>query len=128
MREKRLIMAAPENNQLDDLFGQGKVYLDAKLDEIKLRTVQGLSLGISGLLSTLVLVFVLGIALGVFAYAGVQWLNLEVGAPWGTLIVGAAVLLLFACLYAVRKKLFLNSFVRLFIGVFFNDSKKEDGK
>ena len=123
-----MIMAAPEKNQFEDLLGQGKVYLDAKLDEIKLRTVQGLSLGLSGLLSTLVLVFVLSIALGIFAYAGVQWLNIAVGAPWGTLIVGAVVLLIFACLYAVRKKLFVDSFVKLFIGVFFDDPKKEDGK
>ena len=121
-------MDNPDNKNFKGLIDQGKEYLDAKIDEVKLRTVQGLSLGISAVLSTLLLVFVLSIALGVFAYAGIQWLNLALGAPWGTLIVGGVLLILFGCLYAVRKKLFRDSFVKMFIGVFFGDSKKEEGK
>lgn len=121
-------MAAKENNPLRDIYDQGRVYLDAKIDEIKLRSVHGLSLGLSRLLSSLLLIVVLSIVIGIFSYAGVQWLNMAVGAPWGTLIVGGVLLALLICLFALRKRLFLDSFVKMFIGVFFDESKEEEKK
>ena len=98
-------------------------YLDARLDEYKLKTVNALSQAFSSLLSTLILVLVALMLLGLLSYAFLQWLNAALGAPWGTLIVCGALAVLLLVLWLLRKKMFKDTFVKTLISVLYDDKK-----
>lgn len=98
-------------------------YLDARLDEYKLKTVNALSQAFSSLLSTLILVLVALMLLGLLSYAFLQWLNTTLGAPWGTLIVCGALAVLLLVLWLLRKKMFKDTFVKTLISVLYDDKK-----
>lgn len=112
------------DNYLSRFTDLGKRYLDSRLDEMKLRTVGGLSQAFASLLSMLVIVAVLTIVLGLLGFALLQWLNTLIGAPWGTLAVSGLFLILLVVLWLNRRTMFRDSFVRLLISVFYDD--KED--
>ena len=93
---------------LEDLGKDAAEYVDLRVNDLKLRTVKGLSMTLGKLLYMLLVLFVVSL---VGSYAG------------GAAIVGGVFLLVLAILILLRKKLFRNTFVPMFIKLFFDDDK-----
>lgn len=104
---------------ISDIVSEAKAYVDGRLDEIKLKTVRGLSLSISKILWALVFLAVLLIVLSLLSDALLGFLNSLVGTPFGTLIVCGFWLVVLVVLFFLRNRLFRNSLVKLFINVFY---------
>lgn len=110
----------PEINEIERLAQEAKRYADLKTDELKLRAVRGLSTALSRLLSFLLIFVVLSLVLGLLAFALLQWLNVLLGVPWGTLLVLLVFVVALAVLIAQRGKLFSSAFVKLFMDAFYD--------
>ena len=102
-----------------------KDYFDLKADERKWRTTEGLSVAMGRLTAVLLLVGVLVIVLGLLAVVLIQWLGQWTGsvAVSSSIVCGAFVVVL-AILFFLRKRLFRDTFVKLFIKVFYGDEKE----
>ena len=101
-----------------------KDYIDLKTDEVKLRTTQGLSTAMGRLTAVLLLVGLLVIVLGLLAVVLIQWIGQWTGSvAVASSIVCGAFFLVLAVLFFLRKRLFRNTFVKLFIKVFYGDEE-----
>lgn len=109
---------------VEDLGQKTTEYIDLRVDELKLKTAKGLSLTLSKLLYMLLVLFVVSIIMISIAVGGVMWIGEIVGSyAGGAAIVAAFFLLVLGVLVLLRKRLFRNTFVPLFIDLFFEDKK-----
>lgn len=99
-----------------------KEYVDLKTDELKLRAAKGLSLVMSRLVSTLLLIGLLAIVLGLLSLVLIFWIAEWTGSPAlaATIVCGVFIALLAAAV-CLRKRLFRDGFVKLFIEIFYGD-------
>ena len=96
--------------------------LRMKSDELKLKTTRNLSIAFSRFFSLFVIMIMLMLVLLAFAFGGVLLLGDIIGSyAAGAFIVGGIFLVALIVLLCLRKKLFLNSFVRLFIKMFYGE-------
>lgn len=105
---------------LSDINSGIRRYLELRIDEMKLKAVDGLSVGLSSLLALITILTVgaiaaIGIAFGLVLLLGDLIGNLAVAV----LIVSGVFLILFVILILLRKRLFRNYFVRLLISIFY---------
>ncbi len=117
----------PYLKPVEHLAGDAKAYVDLKTDELKLTTTKGLSVALNHLLSMILILFTLSIVLLALAFGCIlllgQWLDSYAA---GAFIVSGVFLLVTLVLFLLRKKLFVNGFVKMFTGLFFeNDAKDE---
>lgn len=119
---------AKNTNYVEDLASEARNYVDAKVDEVKLRATNGLSLALGKLLSLLLIIAVLIIVLGLLAYALLQWLNVALGAPWGTFIICGVFAILLVVLFLMKDKMFRDTFVKLFINIFYETPEEKAEK
>lgn len=97
-------------------------YLDLRLNELKLKTIDGLSIGVSRVLSMMLVVMLGAIALAAFAFGAVLLLGDLIGSWAGAaFIVGGIFLIVLSLLLIYWKRLFVNIFVKLFIGIFYEN-------
>ncbi|MBR1782632.1 MAG: hypothetical protein IJ753_03840 [Bacteroidales bacterium] len=100
-------------------------YLDAQLDNIKLRTVKGLSKGTGALAGLLLISALVSVFLLALSFALVMWLGevLESYALAGAIVAGGlfVILLVFILL---RKRMFKNSFIGMYEDVLFEQPDK----
>lgn len=97
-----------------------KDFMDMKTDEFKLKAAENLSLVFSRFLGLFTIIIVTMIVLATMAFGGVLLLGDIIGSyAAGAFIVSGVFLTGLVILIFFRKKLFLNSFVRLFIHVFY---------
>ena len=109
---------------VEDLGQKTTEYIDLRVDELKLKTAKGLALTLSKLLYMLLVLFVVSIIMISIAIGGVMWIGEIVGSyAGGAAIVAAFFLLVLGVLVLLRKRLFRNTFVPLFIDLFFEDKK-----
>ena len=109
---------------VEDLGQKTTEYIDLRVDELKLKTAKGLSLTLSKLLYMLLVLFVVSIIMISIAVGGVMWIGELVGSyAGGAAIVAAFFLLVLGVLVLLRKRLFRDTFVPLFIDLFFEDKK-----
>ena len=102
-----------------------KDYVDLKVDELKLRTTQGLSVATGRLVSALLLVAMLLIVLSLITVVLISWLSVWTGSmPIACSIVCGVFLLVLIILFLLRKRLFRDSFVRMFIDIFYGHGKE----
>ena len=107
---------------VEALVQSSKEYFDLKVDDIKLRTTEGLSLAFSKFSSLMLMMTVLMIVLISCAFGGVLFLGDLIGSyAAGAFIVGGFFAIVLLILYIFRDKLFLNSFIKLFIRIFYGD-------
>ena len=107
---------------VEDLGEKASEYLDLRIDELKLKTAKGLSLTLSKLLYMLLVLFVVSIIMISIAIGGVMWIGELVGSyAGGAGIVAGFFLLVLGVLILLRKKMFRNTFVPLFIDLFFEE-------
>lgn len=95
-------------------------YMDLRLDELKLKTIDGLSVGVSRVLSLMVVLMLGAIVLAAFAFGTVMLLGDLIGS-WAAaaFIIGGVFLVALVAVLLVWKKLFVDVFVKLFIDIFY---------
>lgn len=99
-----------------------KEYFGLKSDAFKLGLVENFSLVINQFLSTLLLILILLTSLIFLAAGANKWLGMLLdNAVAAFLITGGFFLVVFLILFLLRKKLFVNSFIRLFSKMFFEE-------
>ena len=97
-------------------------YMDMRLDELKLKTVDGLSVGVSRVLSLMVILMLGAIVLASCAFGTVLLLGDLIGS-WAAaaFIIGGVFLIALLVILFVWKKLFTDIFVKLFIDIFYGN-------
>ena len=106
----------------EDLSREAKEYVDLRLDEVKLRTAKGLSVTASKLVG-LFLILGVGISLLLVLSFGLILLLGELVGSYAWSAIGVAVLQGVALWILIRKRndLFKDTFVPLFVKLFFSD-------
>ncbi len=93
-------------------------YVDAQIENVKLRAVKGLSVGTSSLAGLLLIFAVLSVLLLTFSFACVMWLGEILGSySLAAFIVAGVLLLILGILLLLRKSLFKNSFIPMYTDV-----------
>ena len=97
-------------------------YLNLRLNDMKLKAVDGLSTGVSSVLSIIAAVMLGAIVLATFAFGTVILLGESIGS-WAaaSFIVGGILILLLIVMLLLWKRFFINIFVRLFISIFYGN-------
>ena len=97
-------------------------YLELRMDDLKLKTIDGLSVGVSRVLSLIVILILGAIVLVSFAFGTVLLLGDLIGS-WSAaaFTVGGVFLVALVVLLFVWKKLFTDIFVKLFIDIFYGN-------
>lgn len=97
-------------------------YIELRINEIKLKAVDGLSVGVSSVLALMTILVVGAIAAVAFAF-GLTVLLGELIGSWAAaaFIVGGLFLIVLAVLIFLRKRLFRDLFVKLFISIFYEN-------
>jgi len=112
---------------MEDLGKNAREYVDMRVDDLKLRTVKGLSLALNQLLSMILVLFSGFVVLLAVAFGIILLLGQAIGSyAGGALIVAVVFAIVTFILWKQRGKLFLNSFVKLFVGLFFESDEDED--
>ena len=114
---------AQDRTAADEMISSVKEYVALKIDELKLKGVEGLSLlCIYIFLAALIIVIallLLGLSLAFF-------LGEQFGSDiLGFLAVGMLFVIIFAILYLFRDRLFINRLVRFFIQLLFNENNNK---
>ena len=106
----------------EDLSREAKEYVDLRLDEVKLRAAKGLSVTASKLVG-LFLILGVGISLLLVLSFGLILLLGELVGSYAWSAIGVAVLEGIALWILIRKRndLFKDTFVPLFVKLFFSD-------
>ena len=106
----------------DSMENLARRYMDMRLDELKLKTVDGLSVGVSRVLSLMVILMLGAIVLASFAFGTVLLLGDLIGS-WAAaaFIIGGVFLIVLVAILFVWKKLFTDIFVKLFIDIFYGN-------
>ena len=97
-------------------------YLDLRVNDLKLRAVDGLSVGMARLFSLMVILMLAAIVLAAFAFGTLFLLGDLIGS-WAAaaFIIGGVFLIALLAVLMVWKKLFVDIFVKLFIGIFYEN-------
>ena len=106
----------------EDLSREAKEYIDLRLEDVKLRTAKGLSVTASKLVG-LFLILGVGISLLLVLSFGLILLVGEIFGSYAWSAIGVAVLEGIALWILIRKRndLFRDTFVPLFVKLFFSD-------
>ena len=111
-------LAKPAENLADDV----KDYISMQEDKLKLQTTKAASTGIARLLAMVLIILVAFVALMLLAFAGVLLLGEAMKSYAGAaFIVAGVVTVALLVLILCKKKLFVNTFVKLFIDVFYGE-------
>ena len=107
----------------EDLSREAQEYLDLRLDDVKLRTAKGLSVSASRLVGIILLLgmatnLVLVLSFGIILLVG----ELVGSYAWAALGVAAVLGVVLWILVRKRNTLFKDTFVPLFVKLFFSDN------
>lgn len=109
-------------HQKETLESDIRKYMDLRLEDLKLKAVDGLSVGVSRVLSMMVIIMLGAIVLAAFAFGTVLLLGDLIGS-WAAaaFIIGVVFLVALAVMLLFWRSLFLDIFVKLFIGIFYGN-------
>ena len=109
-------------HQKEILESDIRKYMDLRLEDLKLKAVDGLSVGVSRVLSMMVIIMLGAIVLAAFAFGTVLLLGDLIGS-WAAaaFIIGGVFLVALAVMLFFWRSLFLDIFVKLFIGIFYGN-------
>ena len=97
-------------------------YLDLRMNDLKLRAVDGLSVGMARLFSLMVILMLAAIVLAAFAFGALFLLGDIIGSmAAAAFIIGGVFLIVLLAVLMVWKRLFVDIFVKLFIGIFYEN-------
>ena len=109
-------------HQKETLESDIRKYMDLRLEDLKLKAVDGLSVGVSRVLSMMVIIMLGAIVLAAFAFGTILLLGDLIGS-WAAaaFIIGGVFLISLAVMLVFWRRLFLDIFVKLFIGIFYGN-------
>ena len=112
----------------DNLVHETRCYIDAQIDNVKLRSVKGLSQGTSALAGFLLIFIFVGALVMALLFAVVLWLG-EVLHSYAqaAFIMAGVLLLVLVVLILLRKHLFKNNFVSMYADVFYQKENNPIG-
>ena len=117
------------NNPLGDLFSSIKCYIDLRIDEIKLALAENLAKIFSRIIFFFLLFILVGVVLGIAAAALSSWFTVLVdNRTAGLLITAGIFLLLILALFLFKDRFLINSPLRMFLRMFFDDRKNGKGQ
>jgi len=109
----------------EDLASGTADYVNLKIDELKLRTVKGLSVALNKILPSVLFLTLGSIVLMAASFGTVLLIGRLIGNyAAGAFIVAAFFLIIIVVLYLLRDRLFINGLVRMFVRLFFDDNEK----
>lgn len=109
---------------IEDLGKNASEYVDARIDDLKLRTVKGLSMTLGRLLYMLLVLFIVSVILTALAIGGVMWIGELIGSyAAGAMIVASVFALLLVVVILLRKRLFRDTFIPMLIRIFFDEDE-----
>lgn len=112
---------------VEQVIQESLVYMDRQLDNVKLRTVKGLSQGTSAISGLLLIFAVAGILLLMLSFAFVMWLGeLMDSYALAAFIVAGILLVVLVILIFCRDRLFKNTFVPLYTGIIMPGKEESD--
>lgn len=112
---------------MERLTESAREYLDLRVDDLKLRTAKGLSISLNHLLSMILVLFCALVVLLALSFACILLLGQVTGSyALGALIVAVLFAILTWVLFRMRGKLFLNGFIKMFIGLFFEEEDEDE--
>lgn len=122
--EKMNKFTAPADKLVHEVTG----YVNAQIDDVKLRSIKGLSQGTSALAGLLLIMIVVGAVITALSFAVVLWIGeLLHSYAQAAFIMAGVWLLVLVVLFLLRKHLFKNSFVTMFTDVFYQKENKPVG-
>ena len=112
----------------DKLVHETTGYINAQIDDVKLRTIKGLSQGTSAVARLLLILIVVGAVITTLSFAVVLWIGelLHSYALAAFIMVGVLLLTLLV-LFLLRKQIFKNTFVAMFTDVFYQKENRPEG-
>lgn len=109
----------------EELAAGTAAYVNLKIDELKLRTVKGLSVALNRILLSVLFLTLGSIVLMAVSFGTILLIGRLIGNyAAGAFIVAAFFLILIVVLYLLRDRLFINGLVRMFVRLFFDDNEK----
>ncbi len=117
-------MRAGDN--FDKVTDSFKEYVRLKIEDIKLQSVESLSIIASDVLCALIVVLLSVIALLFVIFAIMILVTQFIGIFYGSLVVGGTVALIACVVYLFRKELFVNVFVGKLSKMFFNEVASDE--
>lgn len=111
----------------EDLIGKGKEYVDARVDDVKLRLVKGLSISVTKLVGLMLFLGVVSAFILVLSFGLILLLAEWMGNRYGlaALIVAGVLLIASVVIFIFKDKMFQSGFVQLFVKLFFGGDKDE---
>lgn len=130
MNEENKIIESGTLNELaapaKELASSAKDYLDLRIDELKLASIEALSCGMGRFLNGIMLISLLIITSMLLSFAAILVFGELIGNyALAASIVAGIFLLITIIFFALRKKMFVNTFIRLFTPIFFDDEKNQ---
>lgn len=111
----------------EEFLGSLKEYADVRIDDMKLRTVKGLSITMNHLVTMILVLFAVSVVLLSVGAGVIVLIGKAIGSyAGGAFIVAGIFSIIAVTIFMLRKKLFVNGFVRMFMSIFFDDAKEED--
>ena len=111
----------------DRLVNKTKGYVNAQIDNVKLRSVKGLSQGTSAVAGLLVIFIIVGALVTTLSVAAVLWIGELIGNyALAALIMSGILLITLVVLILLRKQLFKSSFISMYTDIFFQKESKPE--
>lgn len=113
--------------RIENLAGSAKDYAEMRIDAFKLRLTEKLSILFSRIIFSLIILILLGIACAFLASALSLYIGDLIGSKAaGSLITASFFILLAIIAYLMKKKFLLDSMVRLFVSIIFDNENEEE--
>lgn len=109
-------LSAPADKLVHETTG----YINAQIDDVKLRSIKGLSQCTSAIAGLLLIFILVGALVTAISFAFVLWIGeLLHSYALAAVIMAGVLLIVLVVLYLLRDKLFKNSFVTLYTNIFY---------
>ncbi len=113
---------------VDKLVHKTTGYVNAQIDNVKLRSVKGLSQGTSAVAGLLLIFITVGALVTTLSFAVVLWLGELMGSyALAAFIMSGVLVIALVVLILLRKKLFKSNFISMYTDVFFQKEEKPEG-
>ena len=123
-QKKKNRFMAPADRLVQETTG----YVNAQIDNVKLRSVKGLSQGTSAVAGLLVIFIVVGALVTTLSIALVLWIGELTGSyTLAAFIMAGILLIILLTLILLRKRLFKSSFINMYTDIFFSKESKPKG-
>lgn len=113
---------------VDKLAHKTTGYVNAQIDNVKLRSVKGLSQGTSAVAGLLLIFITAGALVMVLSFAVVLWLGEMIGSyALAAFIMSGVLVIALVVLILLRKQLFKSNFISMYTDIFFPKEAKPKG-